>query len=70
MAVKEASIEAVKATQAKVTHDSKERRGTAVFDEAGAAAAFAAAGLGGGVAGFAGAVSTDSSLLIEISQSL
>jgi len=70
VAVKEASIEAVKATQAAVTHDSKERRGTAVLDEAGAAAAFVAAGLGGGGTGFAGAVSTDSSLLIGISQSL
>jgi len=69
VAVKEASIEAVKATQANVTHDSKERRGTAVFDEAGAVAAFVAAGFGGGT-GFAGAVSTDSSLLIGISQSL
>jgi len=70
VAVKEASIEAVKATHANVTQDSNERRGTAVFDEAGAAAAFAAGGLGGGVAGFAGAVSIDSSFLIGISQGL
>jgi len=70
VAVKEASIEAVKATQAAVTHDSKERRGMAVFDEAGGAAAFVAPGFGGGVAGFAGAVSSDSSFLIRISESL
>jgi len=55
VAVNDASIEAVKATQARVTHDRKERRGGVVFDEPGTAAAFAAGGLGGGVAGFGGA---------------
>jgi len=60
-------MEAVKATQASVTHDRKERRGVVVFDEAGAAAAFAAGGLGGGVAGFGGAGSVGLSLLIGIS---
>ena len=64
VAVSDASIEAVKATQASVTHDRNDRR-------VAAAAGFAAAGFGGGaVAGFAGAGSRESSLLIGISQKL
>jgi hypothetical protein len=64
VAVREASMEAVKATQANVTHDMNERRVVAA-----APADFAAAGLGGGAAvGFEGAGET--SLLIGISQEI
>jgi hypothetical protein len=74
VAVSDASIEAVKATQARVTHERKDRLGTPAFAGA-AAAAFGAAGLvgGAGVAGGAtvevvGAGSRESSLLIGISR--
>jgi len=74
VAVNDASIEAVKATQASVTHDMNERRGMPPLAGAAPAAGFAAAGLagpagaGGGIDGFAGAGSRESSLLIGISQ--
>jgi len=77
VAVTAASIEAVKATQASVTHDMNERRGTVPLAFAPPAAGFAAAGLGGGGAATAvggevddltGAGSLESSLLIGISQ--
>ena len=67
VAVNDASIEAVNATQARVTHDRKERRGVFAFDEAGVAAVFTAGGLVGSVAGFGGAGSVELSLLIGIS---
>jgi len=76
VAVTAASIEAVKATQASVTHDMKERRGTVPF-LAGAppAAGFAAGGLGAVATAvgdelddLTGAGSLESSLLIGISQ--
>ena len=73
VAVNDASIDAVKATQARVTHERKDRRGTPAF--AGGAAGFGAAGLAGaagdtgGVAEVVvGAGSRESSLLIGISQ--
>jgi len=75
VAVTAASIEAVKATQASVTHDRNERRGTLALAAAPPAAGFAAAGLGGGGAATAvgvddltGAGSLESSLLIGLSQ--
>ena len=70
VAVNDASIEAVKATQASVTHERKDRRGTPAF--AGAAAAgFGAAGFDGGAAEVVvGAGSLESSLLIGISQEM
>jgi hypothetical protein len=61
VAVSDASIDAVKAVHAKVTHERKERRGIAGF----AAAGFAGAAAFGG-AGVEGA--GESSLLIEISR--
>ena len=78
VAVKDASIEAVKATHASVIHERKERRGTAplVAGAAGfaGAAVLGAAGFavmaaaGGGAVVVAGAGSRESSLLIGISQ--
>jgi hypothetical protein len=76
VAVRDASIEAVKATHASVTHETKDRLGTPAF--AGAAAAFGAAGFTGvtGADGVAttvellGAGSLESSLLIGISQEI
>jgi len=62
VAVREASMEAVKATQASVIHDRNERRVAGL-----AAAGFGAAAFGGGAAaGFEGA--GESSLLIGISR--
>jgi hypothetical protein len=76
VAVRDASMEAVKATQASVTHERKDRLGTPAF--AGAAAGFGAAGFTGvtGADGVAttvellGAGSLESSLLIGISQGI
>ena len=78
VAVNDASIEAVKATQANVTHERKDRLGTPAFAGAAAAAGFGAAGFAGaaGVAGggggatveVVGAGSLESSLLIGISR--
>ena len=75
VAVTAASIEAVKATHASVTHDRNERRGTVPLAGLPPAAGFGAAGLGGvaTAAGgemddLTGAGSRESSLLIGISQ--
>jgi len=75
VAVNDASIEAVKATQASVTHERKDRLGTPAFAGAAFTAGFGATGLAGaaGVAGGAtaevvGAGSRESSLLIGISR--
>jgi hypothetical protein len=75
VAVRDASIEAVKATQASVTHERKDRRGTPAFLGAAAAAGFGAAGFtgvagatGGTTAEVVGAGSRESSLLIGISR--
>jgi hypothetical protein len=76
VAVNDASIEAVKATQASVTHERKDRRGTAAFAVAEAAGfgaagfAGAAGGAGGGAEVVVGAGSRESSLLIGISQEI
>jgi len=77
VAVNDASIEAVKATQASVTHERKDRLGTPALAGAAFAAGFGAAGLAGaaGVAGGAtvevvGAGSRESSLLIGISREI
>jgi len=73
VAVNDASIDAVKATQASVTHERKDRRGTAFAGTAGfGAAGFAgAAGEAGGAAEVVvGAGSRESSLLIGISQEI
>jgi len=67
VAVAAASIEAVKAAQASVIHEMKERRGTTAF--AGGAVALGAVGFGaagGGAAVVEGAA--ESSLLIEVSR--
>jgi hypothetical protein len=75
VAVKDASIEAVKATQASVTHERKDRLGTPALAGAAAAAGFGAAGFtgvaggdGGATVEVVGAGSRESSLLIGISQ--
>ena len=78
VAVNDASIEAVKATQASVTHERKDRLGTPALAFAGAAAAgFGAAGFTGAAGGTGGAAevvvgagSRESSLLIGISQEI
>jgi hypothetical protein len=78
VAVRDASMEAVKATQASVTHETKDRLGTPAFAGAAAAAGFGAAGFAGatGAGGVAttveplGAGSLESSLLIGISQGI
>jgi hypothetical protein len=78
VAVRDASIEAVKATQASVTHERKDRLGTPAFAGAEAAAGFVAAGFAAttGAEGVAttvellGAGSLESSLLIGISQGI
>jgi hypothetical protein len=78
VAVRDASIEAVKATQASVTHERKDRLGTPAFAGGAAAAGFAAAGFAAttGADGVAttvellGAGSLESSLLIGISQGI
>jgi hypothetical protein len=74
VAVSDASIDAVKATQASVTHERKDRRGAPAFLGV-AAAGFGADGFtgvtgGGGVATVEplGAGSLESSLLIGITQ--
>ena len=71
VAVNDASIDAVKATQARVTHERKDRRGT-TFAGAGAFGAAGFAGVAGEAGGTAevvvGAGSRESSLLIGISQ--
>ena len=78
VAVNDASIEAVKATQARVTHDRKDRLGTPALAGAAVAAGLGTAGFAG-AAGFAGgaggatvevvgAGSRESSLLIGISR--
>ena len=67
VAVNDASIDAVKATQASVTHERKDRRGTAFAGTAG----FGAAGDAGGADEVVvGAGSRESSLLIGISQEI
>ena len=75
VAVKDASMDAVKATQASVTHDTNERRGTPRLAGAPPAAGFGAGGLGGVATAVGdelddleGAGSRESSLLIGISQ--
>ena len=75
VAVTAASIEAVKATQASVTHDMNERRGRPGLAGPLLAAGLAAAGLGGAAVAtggeldvLTGAGSLESSLLIGISQ--
>ena len=73
VAVKDASIEAVKATHARVTHERKDRRGTPALAGAAAggfgAAGFAGvAGADGGATEDLGAGSLESSLLIGISR--
>ena len=74
VAVNDASIDAVKATQARVTHERKDRRGTPPLAGAAAAGGFGAAGFAGvaGADGGAtvevGAGSLEFSLLIGISQ--
>ena len=78
VAVNDASIEAVNATQARVTHERKDRLGTPAFAGAEAVAGFGAAGFAGatGADGVAttvellGAGSLESSLLIGISQGI
>jgi hypothetical protein len=77
VAVNDASIEAVKATHASVTHDMNERRGMAPLLGAEPGAGFAAVALAGPAGAaegvlddFAGAGSRESSLLIGISQEL
>jgi hypothetical protein len=75
VAVRDASIEAVKATQASVTHERKDRLGTPALAGAAAEAGFGAAGFTGVAGGDGGATvvvmgagSRESSLLIGISQ--
>ena len=77
VAVKDASIEAVKATQASVTHERKDRLGTPALAGEAAAGGFGVAGFtgvagaaGGTTAEFVGAGSRESSLLIGISQGI
>jgi len=77
VAVKDASIEAVKATQASVTHERKDRLGRPALAGAVAAGGFGVAGFAGvaGATGGAavvvvGAGSRESSLLIGISQGI
>ena len=77
VAVNDASIEAVKATQASVIHDMNERRGVPPLADEPPAEDFAAVGFAGAVGpfgaaggvidGFAGAGSCEVSLLIGIS---
>ena len=75
VAVTAASIEAVKATHASVTHDRNERRGRPALAGGPFAAGLAGAGLGGAAVAaggetddLTGAGSRESSLLIGISQ--
>ena len=70
VAVNDASIEAVNATQARVIHERKDRRGTpALAGAAFGAAGFAGvAGADGGATVDVGAGSLESSLLIGISR--
>jgi len=78
VAVKDASIEAVKATQANVTHERKDRLGRPALAGAVAAGGFFGvagfAGVAGATGGAAvvvvGAGSRESSLLIGISQEI
>jgi hypothetical protein len=76
VAVRDASIEAVKATQASVTHERKDRLGTPAFAGAAVVVGFGAAGFAGVTAaeGVATVVllgaGIESSLLIGISQGI